>query len=573
MPPSRDLSFRIEAAQYFDREIDRVLTRFRRSGRDLIAGLTTTLVTIPDALASAVLAGLNPIHGLYALIIGVPIAALAMSSQLMYVANTGALAVATGSALAPYQGDSLVAALIVLTFLVGAIQLALGLLRLGGVVRFVSNAVMVGFMTAIMLRIIISQLGELTGYKSDAKGPLPQLGDFVMNLGQIHLPTFALGLVAIAIIVGVGHTALRNFSMILAVVIASAAIPMLGLDVRTVADIATIPSGLPLPELPQFSLIAQMLPSAFAIALIGLVQAAGVSRSLPNPDGRFPNISRDFAGQGLANLSLSFFKGMPIGGTMSETAVHVGAGATSRWAAVYSGIMILAFVLLLGDLIEQVAKPAIAALLIVAAIEVIRPREIHDIWRTSLASRLVLVVTFVATLLLPVEQSVLLGVILSVATHLHRSSRDVEVVAMSSEDGVHFDEHSAPAVLPGGEVTVLNVYGTLYFGAADTFESYLPSARGVERAVVILRLRGRRSLGTTIYNVLERYAAELARGGGRLILSGVNDALYDQLIRTDLYRMLGESAVIRAERRPEAAMRRALIEAREWLDDNAGGAS
>lgn len=573
MPPSRDLSFRIEAAQYFDREIDRVLTRFRRSGRDLIAGLTTTLVTIPDALASAVLAGLNPIHGLYALIIGVPIAALAMSSQLMYVANTGALAVATGSALAPYQGDSLVAALIVLTFLVGAIQLALGLLRLGGVVRFVSNAVMVGFMTAIMLRIIISQLGELTGYKSDAKGPLPQLGDFVMNLGQIHLPTFALGLVAIAIIVGVGHTALRNFSMILAVVIASAAIPMLGLDVRTVADIATIPSGLPLPELPQFSLIAQMLPSAFAIALIGLVQAAGVSRSLPNPDGRFPNISRDFAGQGLANLSLSFFKGMPIGGTMSETAVHVGAGATSRWAAVYSGIMILAFVLLLGDLIEQVAKPAIAALLIVAAIEVIRPREIHDIWRTSLASRLVLVVTFVATLLLPVEQSVLLGVILSVATHLHRSSRDVEVVAMSSEDGVHFDEHSAPAVLPSGEVTVLNVYGTLYFGAADTFESYLPSARGVERAVVILRLRGRRSLGTTIYNVLERYAAELARGGGRLILSGVNDALYDQLIRTDLYRMLGESAVIRAERRPEAAMRRALIEAREWLDDNAGGAS
>lgn len=543
-----------------------MFTRFRRSGKDLVAGLTTTLVTIPDALASAVLAGLNPIHGLYALIIGVPVAALAMSSQLMYVANTGALAVATGSALAPYQGEMLVAALIALTFLVGAIQLGLGLLRLGGVVRFVSNAVMVGFMTAIMVRIIISQLGELTGYKSEAKGPLPQLGDFLLNIGQIHLPTLAIGLLSIAIIVIVGHTALRNFSMILAVVIASVAIPLLGLDVRTVADIAQIPTGLPLPELPETRLMLELLPSAFAIALIGLVQAAGVSRSLPNPDGRFPNVSRDFAGQGLANLSLSFFKGMPIGGTMSETAVHVGAGATSRWAAVYSGIMILVLVLLFGDLIERVAKPAIAALLLVAAIEVIRPREIRDIWRTSAASRMVLLVTFVATLILPVEQSVLLGVILSVAIHLHRASRDVEVVAMSSEDGVHFDEHAPPPILPSRAVTVLNIYGTLFFGAADTFESQLPSARGVDRAVVILRLRGRRTLGTTIYNVLERYAEQLARGGGRLILSGVNDALYDQLIRTDLYRMIGESAVIRAERRPEAAMRKAFAQARAWLE-------
>lgn len=523
-------------------------------------------MTIPDALASAVLAGINPIHGLYALIIGVPVAALAMSSQLMYVANTGALAVATGSALAPYEGEMLVAALIALTFLVGAIQLALGLLRLGSVVRFVSNAVMVGFMTAIMVRIIISQLGEITGYKSDAKGPLPQLGDFLLNIGQIHLPTFALGMVSIAMIVIIGHTAWRNFSMIIAVVIASLAIPVLGLNVRTVADIAQIPSGLPMPELPHYTLFAELLPSAFAIALIGLVQAAGVSRSLPNPDGRFPNISRDFAGQGLANLSLSFFKGMPIGGTMSETAVHVGAGATSRWAAVYSGVMILVLVLLFGDLIEQVAKPAIAALLIVAAMEVIRPREIWDIWRTSFASRMVLVVTFFATLILPVEQSVLLGVVLSVAMHLQRSSRDVEVVAMSSEDGVHFDEHAVPATLPSHEVTVLNVYGTLFFGAADTFEAQLPTARGVERAVVILRLRGRRSLGTTLYNVLERYAADLARGGGRLILSGVSDPLYDELLRTDLYRMLGESAIVRAERRPEAAMRKALSLAREWLD-------
>lgn len=542
-----------------------------RTGKDLTAGLTTALVAIPDGLASAVLAGLNPVHGLYALMVATPMAALAMSSQLMYVANTGAIAVATGGALAGYQGEALVGALIVLTFLVGAIQLTLGLLRFGAITRYVSNAVMIGFMTGIMARIILGQLGELSGYRAAAGNPVLQAGELLVNLAQVHGPTLAVGLGAIALIVLVEHTRARNFAMILSVVAATVAVQLPGLDgVRTVADITAIPAGLPGPQLPQWSLVAELLPVAAAIALIGLVQAAGVSRSVPNPDGNFPDVSRDFAGQGLANLAASLFKGMPVGGTMSETAVHVGAGATSRWAAVYSGLMILAFVLLAGPVIEAIAKPAIAALLIVAAVQAIKLGEIVDIWRTSLGSRTVMVVTFAATLALPVEQSVLLGMVLSVAIYLHKSSLDVHVMEMVPTAVGDYEEHEAPRELPGHKVTVLNLYGSLFFAGAERFEELLPAARRAQRAVVIVRLRGRTNLGSTIFNVLERYAQTLARGGGKLVLSGVGEPLYLQLQRTDLFRIVGADNVLRAERRPAAAMRRAIAAAQAWLDGQPG---
>ena len=536
-----------------------------RVGKDLAAGLTTALVTIPDGLASAVLAGLNPVHGLYALMISTPVAALAMSSQLMYVANTGALAVATGSALRGYSGETLVQALIVVTFMVGIIQLALGLLRLGGITRFVSNAVMIGFMTAIMARIIFGQLGELTGYQSDLGNPVLQALDLLRHLTKIHSPTLAIGLFAIGVILLVERTRIRNFSMILSVVSASLAVYLLGLDVRVVADLTDIPSSLPLPVLPEFGLFMELLPAAAAIALIGLVQSAGVSRSVPNADGSFPNVSRDFAGQGIANIAASLFKGMPTGGTMSETAVHVGAGATSRWSAVYSGLMILAFVLLLGPVVEQIAKPSIAALLIVAAIQVIKVGEIVDVWRTSLTSRAVMVVTFAATLALPVEQSVLLGVVLSAVLHLYHASLDVHVMEMVATPDGDFEEHPAPAELSSDKVTVINLYGSLFFAAARNMEEMLPAVGDATRAVVAINLRGKSEIGSTFVTVLQRYGQTLRDHQSKLMLVGVDQNVRDQLAKTGVLELIGEENVFVATPQLGAAMNRAVAAANEWL--------
>ncbi len=189
---------------------------------DLTAGTASAFVTIPDGLASAILAGVNPMQGLYALMVGTPIAAFTLSSQFMYVGNTGAMAVATGDALAGFSGAELLPALGILTLMVGLIQFLLGVLRLGGITKFVSNAVMVGFMTGIALLIILGQLKTFTGYSSAYSNDVLAGLDTMLHFRQWDMQTFFIGALTIGLIVGLGKTRLKSFNMVLAIFLGSA---------------------------------------------------------------------------------------------------------------------------------------------------------------------------------------------------------------------------------------------------------------------------------------------------------------------------------------------------------------
>jgi len=524
---------------------------------DLSAGLTTALITIPDGIASAILAGLNPIHGLYALMIGTPIAAMLASSHFMYVANTGALAVATGSALGDFSGEAKLQALIVLTVLVGLIQLALGLLRLGGLVRFVANVVLIGFMSGIAVRIILSQLGELNGYHATGSNALVRTFDW---MGHLHLSdpwSSAIGLGTLALIVLLNRTRAAQLSMAIALLAATLVVWLAGLDsVATVNDAALIPSGFPALVMPQWSLVAAVFPAAAALAIIGLVQGVGVSKTIPNPDGGYPNISRDFSATGVANIAAGVFHGMPIGGTMSETAVSLKAGARSRWANIFSGVFIILAVLLLADGVGYLAMPAIAALLVMAGIEAIKPARIGDVWHSGWEPRVILLTTFIATLVLPVQHAVFLGVGLSMLHFLYASSVDVRTVSMTPLANGSFAEHPAPAQLQAGQTVVLAVYGSLHFAAAATLEKKLPDA--APSACVILRLRGVQRAGSTLVTVIEHYAHKLRQRDATLMLAEVSPSLYAQLVKTGTIEMCGTDRVFVEEADVFAATRRAL---------------
>ena len=539
-----------------------MLNRLRRLSpktlkADLSAGLTTALITIPDGIASAILAGLNPIHGLYALMIGTPIAAMLASSHFMYVANTGALAVATGSALGDFSGDAKLQALIVLTVLAGLIQLALGLLRLGGLVRFVANVVLIGFMSGIAVRIIMSQLGELNGYHAEGSNALMRTLDWVTHLHQSDLWSSAIGLGTLALTVLLNRTRAAQLSMAIALLVATLVVWLAGLDsVATVNDIALIPSGFPALVMPQWSLVAAVFPAAAALAIIGLVQGVGVSKTIPNPDGGYPSISRDFSATGVANIAAGVFHGMPIGGTMSETAVSLKAGARSRWANIFSGVFIILAVLLLAKGVGYLAMPAIGALLVIAGIEAIKPARILDVWHSGWEPRVILLVTFIATLVLPVEQAVFLGVALSMLHFLYASSVDVRIVSMTPLDNGSFAEHHAPAQLQAGQSVVLAAYGSLHFAAAATLEKKLPDA--APGACVILRLRGVQRAGSTLVTVVEQYAHKLRERGATLMLAEVSPSLYAQLVKTGTIEMCGFDRVFVEEADVFAATRRAL---------------
>ena len=169
----------------------------RSLGADLTAGITVALVTIPDAMATAILAGVSPINGLYSLMVGMPISALLASSQFMVVATTGAIGVTLGSVLHDVPSEQIMSALVTLTILVGVFQLFLGFIKAGGLVRYVSNAVLIGFMTGIALNIILGQLGDFTGYYSEYSNKVVKAIDLVLHIGQINVQTTIIGFITI----------------------------------------------------------------------------------------------------------------------------------------------------------------------------------------------------------------------------------------------------------------------------------------------------------------------------------------------------------------------------------------
>lgn len=530
---------------------------------DLIAGVTTALVTIPDAMASAILAGVNPLNGLYALMVGTPVAALLASSQFMFVANTGAIAITVNSVLRDVSPDQLMGALAMLTIMVGVIQLALGLLKAGGLVRYISNAVLIGFMTGVAINIILGQLGDFTGFHSDYHNKVVQAIDLLLHLGQIEVQTTVIGFITIGLIVLCGRIkAIANFSMILALIGASLLVYVLGwTSVELIKNIATIPGGFPRPVLPDFSLIPLLLPGAFAVAIIGLVQASGVSKSVPNPGGSYPDASRDFAAQGAANFASGFFQGMPIGGTMSETSVNVKAGAKSRLALIFSAIVIIMAVLLFSNLVGNLAMPAIAALLIVAGYEAIKKEAILDVWDTGGGPRGIMLFTFVMTLALPVQWAVLLGVVLAMGQFIYQSSTDIGVAELVMQPDGTFVERAEPDRVLPNSIVLLEPFGSLYFAGAHSLESHLPDPQGAHGATVILRLRDVRQAGSTMVSVLERYAQKLHNNGAQLMLTELSDKVYDQLVRTETIELIGVDRAYRAEPEVFAATRKAMNDA------------
>ena len=538
---------------------------------DLIAGLTTGVANIPDALASSVLAGVNPVQGLYAVMVGTPLGAIFSSSAYMNVAATSALAITAGSAIAGYSsGEARDTAITTLALLTGLIMVIAGLLRLGRLLRFISNSVVIGFLTGVSINVILSQIGDFTGYSSEYSNKVVKAVDTLLHFGQIDFQTIAIGLLTVVVILLVDRTKLRNFSMLFGMVAGTATLLLLGwTGVQQVSDIATIPSSLPMPKLPNLSLIPDLWLDAVALAIIALIQGAGVSKGYPNPDGAYPDSSRDFIGQGAANLGASLFQGMPIGGSVSGTALNVSSGAKSRWANIFSGLIIVAAILLFSQAVSLVAMPAMAGLLIVAGFQSIKWDRIADVWSTSWAPRIVMLVTLVLTLVLPLQQAVFLGVLLSILAYFFvTSSKEVRITQLIENPDGSVTENPAPAELATNSVTLLQIYGNMTFAGAETVEQFLPKAGSAVRPVVILRLRAQEGIGSSFVTVLERYSQQIKAAGGRLMVAGVNKKVKGQLDRTDTTaELLGPENVFVATTAIGASTRAALAAAQRWLEE------
>ncbi len=539
-------------------------------GKDALAGVVLGVEAVPDGLAAGLLAGVNPLAGLYGYLFGMVGAAVLTSSAFMAVQATSAMALVVSDA----GLDSLPdpdRALFTLAVLTGIIMIIAGLLRGGRLISFVPTAVMTGFVTAIGVNIILGQLSNFTGYQGQGANRLLKTIDVLVHVGQWSIPSLVVGVVSVLVIVVLLPTRVGSMGLVVAVVVGSVCAVLLNLWVRDsvvlLRDIVDVPNGLPAPVLPSIADAPTLLIPALSLTFIGLVQGAAVSAGIPTADGRRADANRDFLGQGLGNIVSGLFQGMPVGGSMSGSSLIVQAGAKTRLSLFVAGAVMAVVVFLAADIVAYVAMPALAGLLIVVGWRAIKPSRVYSVIKSGLLPTTIMAVTFGLTLIIPLQFAVLVGVGLGVILYVAEQSNHVRVRAVHLEENGRMREGDPPAVVPAGEVLVLQPYGSLFFASAPVFERQLPEvSRESSGSVVIIRLRGTDQIGLSHVDVLRRFAHELNDADSSMKVVATAERVIGELDAGGLTADIGEENVYRGSEWVGEALRVAYADARAELD-------
>ncbi|CCH88437.1 Sulphate transporter [Modestobacter italicus] len=543
-------------------------SRLKSLPGDALAGAVNAVVSVPSGMATAALAGVNPVYGLYATVVSPPVGGLLASSQLMQIATTGASALAAGQAVSGYPAQQRGPALFLLVLIAGLFLVAFGLLRAGTLVRYISYPVMTAFLSGVAAVLVMDQSAQFAGYETGGSTSLGSFVDLLLHVGEFSWRSVVIGGIALALMIGLGRTRLSNISSLVALLVPSviAYLWQPG-DVQIVNDVSEIPSGLPPFALPDLGLLSvDLVVSAFAVAVVIAVQGAGVSQSVPNPDGSRADTSRDMLGQGAGNAAASFFSGMPTGASVSQSALNVQVGARSRLAGVFHGVFMLLVILVAAELVGQVPMPVLAAIMMVAGFSAIRFSAMRSAWSVGGTARWAVVVTFLATLLLSIPAAVATGVVMTLALFIYQAAQTTEVHELTQGDDGEIRVGDAPDTLPAGAVTVLDVYGPLFFAAARTLRERLPDAGSADHSAVVLRIRGNSQIGATFIEEINDYAHELGERGGRLYLCGMTEDLADKLRRADRLALGNEVVLVPGTNVLGSALREAVQDARTWLD-------
>ncbi|MEM7168086.1 MAG: SulP family inorganic anion transporter [Planctomycetota bacterium] len=546
---------------------------------DAVAGLTVAVMGVPQAMAYALIAGLPPVYGLYTAIVTCVIAAVIGSSSHLVTGPTNALCMVILSLTAhlPAKYDiTLLEAVFFLTFLTGFVQVLFGVLRLGGIVRYVSNSVVVGFTAGAGVMIAANQLKNLLGI--DLTGVHAERFHEVViatiqRLPDVNPYAAAVGAVTVVVVVTAGRIHQRLPGALLAIAIGGALsyflgwhLPEMGANkVDIVKDIEPISGklmGFSVPSLvasPNYELTRELGLGAVALAILGLIEAASIARAVAATSGQRLRYTREFVGQGASNMVGSFLGCFAGSGSFTRTAVCFKSGGRTRMAAIFSAVWTLVALLLLGPIANFIPKAALAGILIVVAYSMIDKHHLKLSWTSGANPRLVLVGTLVSTLLLPLEYAVFVGVFLSIFILLRTTGKTDLTQLVPTEDS-SFEEVPFNQAAPSPVVTI-NMEGDLYFAAAEDLDYELLRSLRPETRVVVLRMKRLRAVGATAMAMLGHFWELLRARNVHLVASGIEEELAEVLTGSGLRKQIGEQNLFYADNRlfqsTELAMARA----------------
>jgi len=515
--------------------------------QDAVAGLTGAIIVLPQGVAYALIAGLPPEYGLYAAIVPAIVAALFGSSWHLISGPTAALSIVvftTISPLAQVGSAAYISLVLTLTLMAGLFQLMLSLARMGSLVNFVSHSVVVGFTSGAAVVIATSQIKNALGLE------LHSSGNFILNWMAVadnilatHLPSLVIAGLTLSTLIIIKRWRKKWPNMLIAMVVGSLATQGLQLttwlDASQIPLVGQIPSQLPPLSAPlmTWDLLRQLAPGAMALGLLGLVEAVSIARSVATRSGQRIHGNQEFIGQALSNILGSFSSSYATSGSFTRTGVNYEAGATSPLAALFAAIFLALIVLLFAPLAAYITLPSMAAILLIVAWSLIDWHHIKLIYRAGKNEAMVFNITFAATLLLPMEFAIYLGVLLSLVLYLRRTSKP-NITALASSSGAKKLVGAERSGLPECEaIKIIRIDGALFFGAVDYVQTALMA---IPQKHVLIVASGINFIDLAGTELLANEARRLAAIGGGLYLCNLNGRVIKPIIRNGQLNTIGK---------------------------------
>ncbi len=519
---------------------------------DALAGFTGAVIVLPQGVAFATIAGLPPQYGLYTAMVTPIIAALFGSSMHLISGPTTAISIvifSAGSHHAIPGTPEFINIALTMTFLAGVYQLAFGLARLGTLVNFVSHTVVIGFTAGAAILIVTSQMKNVLGID------LPRGESFIHTWAELwsKLPDVNGAVVVVALVTMILAILIKKFfpvipNLLLALVGASLLAIVLGGESAHIKVVGEIPAQLPPLSSPDFSLasLRALAPEAFAIALLGLIEAVSISRAIASKSNQRIDANQEFIGQGLSNIVGSFFSSYAGSGSFTRSGVNYSAGAKTPLSAIFAAVFLMAIVLLIAPLTAYLPIAAMGGVILLVAYNLIDFHHIKQILKSSKSETAVLLTTFFATLFLELEFAIYLGVLLSLVLFLAKTSTP-EIISLAPDDDplTHKRKLTDINVKPLTEcpgLKIIRVDMSIYFGSLNHVQNRLNDIVEHERIKhILIEGSGINFIDLSGAEMLVTEARRLDKLGGGLYFTGLKPNVYDFFSRGCFVSQIGNS--------------------------------
>ena len=503
---------------------------FDKFKADLIAGIVVGIVALPLAIAFGIASGVNPTVGLITAIIGGFIVSAAGGCSVQIGGPTGAFIVIVYNIIANFGLEGLAVA----TFMAGLILVALGMFRLGTVIKFIPYPIVVGFTAGIALTIFSTQINDFfgLGLRNVPSEFIPKWVMYISSFGSVDPATLIVGVVSLLIIVITPKLSRRLPGALLAIIIVTAG--------ELATDIPQ-PHGFEL----NMATINRLLPSAFTIAILGAIESLLSATVADGVTGSRTDSNTELIGQGMANIVVPFFGGIPVTGAIARTMTNITNGGRTPVAGIVHAVVLFLIFLFLMPLINLVPMSCLAAVLIVVAYNMSGWRTIRALFHSPKSDISVLAVTFLLTVIFDLTIAIEMGLLLAIILFLRRVMDNIEIKVYSQKldiaEGSESTVHEVLNVNPG--VEIYEIDGPFFFGVATKFDEMMRSTLGRKPSVRIIRMRKVPFIDSTGIHNLEILIKSSQEAGIHVVLSGVKDNVREALVNAGIDRLLGEDHI------------------------------